>query len=217
MLTVNEDNDTHTPGAIQSINMQTLRIESIKTKFFDKHSKKIKLFETPLNRVTFIKIFSSFLSYIGVRFAFNDYFYRKENIKLFDLNLFCEFFYSVNTSLNFKELKDTLFEIIDQNPKTNTKKTDIIILDVEDLDNEFREEIEGTLSSSVDLDALSDKKTFYVFIKRLKEEREMKKIFVNLKMLHPKKVGRMEIHFLSPVFSLHQDCIGWVIDFIGNI
>ena len=162
----------------------------------------IKFWEIPLNRVTFLKIFSSYLDSIGVKCFVRERAPQSRNLQLFELNLFCHFYYSLQTGFSEKRLKHVLFEMIDLDPRTIIKKTDIVVL--------ARDELSPAIVDlhSGELDAAEEGNFFLVFIRRAQNEFEIKSIFRTLARKYPGDVRDLHMHYLMPKFELAEQCIG---------
>ena len=171
-----------------------------KENYFIEMEDEIKLCEIPLNQVTFLKIFSSYLDSIGVKCVVEKNTEIHKNSYLFELNLFCHFYYSISINLNEKELKKNLFELIDLDPKTLIKKTDIIIIRKDEMSSEV-----FNLSS---LDIVFNDNFYFIFIKRIQNEFEMRMIFDEFQQKYNDKIEHLKLHYLMPKFCVSKDFIG---------
>lgn len=172
--------------------------------FREAHSD-IKFWEIPLNQVTFLKIFSSYLDSIGVKCSVQEDGHSPRNAQLFELNLFCHFYYSIHTQFSEKQVKDVLFEMVDLDPRTIIKKTDIVVL--------ARDELSASILDLHQFKRLGTENFFLVFIRRVQNEFEMKSIFKKLAAKHPRNVTSLQMHYLMPRFVMSKHCIGSSVDF----
>lgn len=168
--------------------------------FFSMKSE-IKIWEIPLNQVTFLRIFSSYLESIGVKCFLEDE-TQNANLQLFDLNLFCHFYFSVETTMKEQTLKSNLFDLIDIDPKTLIKKSDIIILPSDSLKESLQ------IFSNDKRETKKNAKTFLVFIRRIENEFEFKLIFKAFEKKYKKHISYLKLNYLMPRFSISKECIG---------
>ena len=99
-------------------------------------------------------------------------------------------------------LKSNLFDLIDIDPKTLIKKSDIIILPSDSLKESLQ------IFSNDKRETKKNAKTFLVFIRRIENEFEFKLIFKAFEKKYKKHISYLKLNYLMPRFSISKECIG---------